>query len=193
MTTTNILDIMPDGGNVNEHTPRGARMLRRSVRKFGPRGAGMLDKENRVVHGNHRLEVFLEEGKQVVEIIDADPAVPVFIQYPDLDLDEPTARELSLALNRTEEVGVKLSPRKLLDVAGKHDIGFMFTQPELDVLSRDKPTLLESADKQRRLSPSLRLIVPVEVYEKWLRLLQDAPGSTDMERASAVLLAMVLP
>lgn len=110
-----IEDLLPDDHNPNKHSERGGYALRKSIEKFGFREAGTLDRNNKIVGGNHRTEVAAELELDDIVIIDADPSKPIYIRYRDLDLDDPEnpARELSIALNRTAELSIDWDEEEL--------------------------------------------------------------------------------
>jgi hypothetical protein len=85
-------------------------MLRRSIEKFGSREAGTIDKNGKIVGGNHRHEVYGEMDLEDVQIVKGDPSKPLFVQYDDLDLDDPEneAQELSVALNRAAQESITM-------------------------------------------------------------------------------------
>lgn len=98
-----IKDITLDSANLNKHTERGTYMTRKSIDKFGSRLAGIVDANNRVIDANLRTETYADSGIDDIMIIDADPNIPVYLRYRDLDLtdsDNP-ARELQLALHQS--------------------------------------------------------------------------------------------
>ena len=99
----NLRDLTPDAANINAHSERGRYMTEASVRKFGARLAGVLDRNGRIIDGNERHEVYGEVGLEDVQIIKGDPSRPLFVQYDDLDLADPAnpARELQVALHRS--------------------------------------------------------------------------------------------
>lgn len=78
-------------------------MTETSVRKFGSRLAGVVDRHGVIVDGNERSEVYAEVGLNDVQIVKGDPSKPLFVQYDDLDLSDPDnpARELQVALHRS--------------------------------------------------------------------------------------------
>jgi len=101
--TRKLATLRTDAANINQHTERGRYMTEQSVRKFGARLAGVVDKNGIIIDGNERSEVYADVGLDDVVIVDADPTKPVFLRYTDLDLADPAnpARELQVALHRS--------------------------------------------------------------------------------------------
>jgi hypothetical protein len=81
--------LRPDQANINAHSERGRFMTETSVRKFGSRLPGVLDRNRKIIDGNERSEVYAEVGLTDVQIVKGDPSRPLFVQYDDLDLSDP--------------------------------------------------------------------------------------------------------
>ena len=152
-------DLTPDANNANAHTERGSTMLSASVGKFGSREAGTVGRNGRIVGGNNRHETYADMDMTDIQIIKADPNVPVFLQYDDLDLTDPenVARELSVALNRSAQVGIEFDPETLLQYSlAEVDLSDWFSTKELsDILTKasagkdtkDESDYVSDADK----------------------------------------------
>lgn len=120
-----IKDLTLDTANINSHSKRGVDLTNRSIDKFKARGAGILDKHSNVVDANSRTELYADKGINDIMIIDADPNVPVYLRYNDLDLHDSDnqARELQLALHRTQKESWRENPEMLaIHVLEKEDI-----------------------------------------------------------------------
>jgi hypothetical protein len=103
-----LRELHQDDHNANLHSERGNWMLRESVQRFGSREAGTVDKHGRIVGGNHRHEIYGELDMEEVQVVKGDPNKPIFIQYDDLDLEDPSnpAQEISVALNRAAQTSI---------------------------------------------------------------------------------------
>jgi site-specific DNA-methyltransferase (adenine-specific) len=135
ITEAHLVDLKPDLHNANQHTERGTYMLNQSVGKFGSREAGTVDKNGFIVGGNNRHTAYGALGIDDIQIIKADPNKPVFLQYDDLDLTDPDnpARELSVALNRSAQVGISFDPEILAEYQlAEVDLSDWFKADELD-------------------------------------------------------------
>jgi hypothetical protein len=109
-----LSDIEPDLLNANRHTERGNVMLRQSMEQFGFAEAGTLDKNNRIIGGNHRTEVAADVlATDDVIIIEVDGTKPVYLKRSDLDLDTGEGRRLSLLLNKVAQESIDWDPEIL--------------------------------------------------------------------------------
>ena len=199
-----ITDLIPDSANPNRHTKKGRKLLRKSVEQFKAREAGTLDKDLGIVGGNHRAEVYQELGIEEVLVIKADPGVPVFLQYDDLDLEDPAnpARQVSVALNRTAQVSIDFDPGVLAELDQTvPDISAWFDEDEFKALLavNNPPPSLEDIETQfgehdpAAMWPEIRLRVPPEVHERFLVVMADARGASEWAKFEAVLAAVSLP
>ncbi len=140
MGMVDIAALTPDPKNANRHTERGSWMLEDVVGKYGSREAGTLDKNNCIVGGHLRAEVYERLKMREIQIVDADPNVPVFLRFGDLDNDDPTndAHAIGLALNRVPQISIDLDPDILAELSGDGvPIEDMFTERELDEMGMD--------------------------------------------------------
>lgn len=135
-----------DAKNINAHSERGRYMTEQSVRKFGARLAGVVDKNGVIIDGNERSEVYAEVGIDDVVIVDADPTKPVFLRYADLDLSDPAnpARELQVALHRSAVE----SFAEDIDTLAAHladglDVSDWYHGDEIDAMLANMPKLPE--------------------------------------------------
>lgn len=132
-----LRDLTPDSGNINAHSERGRYMTEASVRKFGARLPGVVDRNGVIIDGNERSEVYADVGLEDVQIIKADPSKPLFVQYDDLDLSDPAnpARELQVALHRSAVTSFREDGDALLSALESGlDVSAWYHQEELDAL-----------------------------------------------------------
>lgn len=134
-----LSEIKPDLLNANKHTERGHIMLRNSMSEFGFAEAGTLDKEGRVIGGNHRLEVagdLLESDEAIV--IEVDGKSPVFIKRDDIDLTTPEGRRLAYTLNRSAQISIEFDPEQVAtDLAEGINLDGLFYENEIANLFSD--------------------------------------------------------
>lgn len=138
--TKKLSTLRTDAENINQHSERGRYMTEQSVRKFGARLAGVVDKHGVIIDGNERSEVYADVGLEDVVIIDADPTKPVFLRYGDLDLADPTnpARELQVALHRSAvESFAEDADALAAHLANGLDLSDWYMPDELDALIAD--------------------------------------------------------
>lgn len=136
MQTVSLDQIKLDDQNANMGTPRGDAMLDLSIEEFGFRDAGgVLDKNGKLIGGNHRTKSARQHGITDAQIVKTTKDKPVYIQYDDLDLDDPedhTARKLAYMLNRSAQVSITFDPSMLAhDLESGLNLSDMFTKVEL--------------------------------------------------------------
>jgi len=132
-----IEDIKPDRNNPNRHTPRGKKLLKSSLKKFGAGRSILLDAENRVISGNATFEQARQLGYKKVMVVDSDGDTLVAVRRKDLNLegDDKKARELAAHDNRVGQVDLEWDTDilKSTDV----DLTELFEPIELDNLLND--------------------------------------------------------
>lgn len=141
-----LSSLTTDAKNINAHSERGRYMTEQSVRKFGARLAGVVDKNGVIIDGNERSEVYAEVGIDDVVIVDADPTKPVFLRYSDLDLSDPKnpARELQVALHRSAvESFAEDMDALAAHLADGLDVSDWYHESEIDAMIADLPDLGE--------------------------------------------------
>ncbi len=132
-----LADLTPDQANINAHSERGRYMTETSVRKFGSRLPGVVDRHGVIIDGNERSEVYAEVGLTDVQIVKADPSRPLFVQYDDLDLSDPAnpARELQVALHRSAVTSFKEDPDALVSALEQGlDVSDWYQTAEIDAI-----------------------------------------------------------
>src|SRR6185312_10299879 len=127
---------------------RGSRAVRDSLNKYGAGRSILLDKYNRIIAGNSTASNAGPAGlDENVIVVESDGTQLIAVRRTDLDLDDPKARELSIADNRTSELGLSWDSAVLAELTPALDLGEFFTSAELLDLSGDKPTPTNPADE----------------------------------------------
>lgn len=167
-----LSDVRLDDANANAHTERGTYMLRRSMERFGFLEPAVLDANNRIIGGNHRIETAADVlDVEDALVIDIDGTRPIFVRRRDLDLTTPDGREAAVALNRTAEVGINFDISVLDNfVLAGFDFGDWFHDGEIDEMrpaggGDDGPLAFEA---KSRVTVTL-LDSQLGVFEKALR------------------------
>lgn len=131
-----INDLLLDENNPNRGTPRGRKLLKRSLKKLGAGRSILLDSENRVISGNKTLEAAKSLGFTNVRIVDSDPNTLIAVRRPDLNLEtDKKARELAISDNRVSELDLSWNPEvlKTTDV----DLAELFEPIEYDNITNE--------------------------------------------------------
>ena len=182
-------EITPDSHNANAHTERGEGMVDHSLGKFGFRFAGTLDRNRNIVHGNNRHEKAIKNGITEAVIIKAEKNKQYFLQFDDLDLNDPEndAREIAYVANRTAQVSIDFAPDVVAEDIGLGlDLGDWFEDFELEVFTHDDLKSFADLEKkygepgERDFWPYIRVQVAPDTMEQWERLM-DSITETDDE------------
>lgn len=104
-TPTAITQLQQDPANANRGTVRGRGMLERSLQQYGAGRAPVASADGVILAGNKTIEVAQELGIPIQEI-ESDGTTLYVIKRTDLPYDDPRARELAIADNRTGETGL---------------------------------------------------------------------------------------
>lgn len=99
ITEIDINELVKDNANVNEGTERGQELLENSMDQFGAGRSVLLDKDNRMIAGNHVLDAAVKKGIKKVILVDTDGEQLVAVRRKDIDLDSKKGREMALADN----------------------------------------------------------------------------------------------
>ena len=128
-----ISELTPDAYNANRGTERGHAMLGRSLEKFGAGRSVLVDKALRIIAGNKTTEGFGAQGGEEVILVHTTGNQLVAVVRDDLDLEnDPHARELAYADNRTVQVDLDFDPDQIArDQKLGIDLGDWFTSDEI--------------------------------------------------------------
>lgn len=142
-TPARLADLQPDQRNANAGTERGRSMLENSLRNHGAGRSILVDRNRKIIAGNHVVEVAADIGLDDCIVVPTDGRKLVVVQRTDLDLDSPAARALAMADNRTAEVGLHWDTARLAELAADDaiDLSALFSNVELaDLLREAAPT-----------------------------------------------------
>lgn len=134
MPITSIKDLIPDNKNANRGTDRGRQAVRDSLENLGAGRSILIDRKGRVIAGNKTLEGAKAAGLEDVIVIQTDGSKIVAVQRTDLELDDPVARELAVADNRTAQLGLEWDPAVLTELSSDFDLLPYFDEDELKEL-----------------------------------------------------------
>lgn len=141
-TVTSLPALRPDAHNANRGTERGRAMVEASLRRYGAGRSILVDRNGRIIAGNTTHEAAVDIGLTDAVVVKTDGRKLVVVQRTDLDLDDPTARALAIADNRTSEVGLSWDAGVLAELTadGTVDLSGLFSHAELaDLLGADAP------------------------------------------------------
>lgn len=94
-----IQDLTQDSSNFNKGTDKGARLMRKSFKKFGAGRSILVDRDGNIIAGNKSTEAAKEAGITKVRVIETDGSELIAVKRTDVSLDSKEGRELALADN----------------------------------------------------------------------------------------------
>ena len=170
---TDLSALTPDDRNANKGTQRGTGMLEDSLRKYGAGRSILTDKNGRIIAGNKTAEGAASIGLDEAIVVRTDGNRLVVVQRTDLDLDDPKARELAIADNRTGEINLDWNADELQALIDDGvDLSGMFGLEEIAALkdgeSVENPGAVTVLDQAVQLRPPREYIVVMcEDDEDW--------------------------
>jgi len=205
VTERKVTDYQPDPQNANRGNRRGQKMLEQSYKKYGAGRSWLADKDGQLVAGNHARQAAIESGiEDVIEIEVADPKMQVVVRRPDVDLDgeDPAARELAFADNRTGEISLEWSPEEIAAHEALLRDAELFRDDEIEALlalgeieefvgeatgdGSQHPERTSLEGRQAKISPVMYM-EDLRDFEDAIRLARDITG----ERRRGACLAYV--
>lgn len=102
-----LSQLTPDTRNANKGTPRGRKLVKESLQRYGAGRSILLDRSGNIIAGNKTVEGAKAIGLEEVQIVKSDGTKLVAVQRTDLDINDRKARELAIADNRASEVGLE--------------------------------------------------------------------------------------
>ena len=126
-----IADLIADERNANRGTSRGREDVRYSLEEYGAGRSILIDRNGKIIAGNKITAAAVAAGIEDVVVVKTTGDKLIAVQRTDLDLDDPVARELAIADNRTAELGLAWDEAVMADFAKKLDLEALFTPAEL--------------------------------------------------------------
>ena len=126
-----LSELTPDPKNTNRGTKRGGEAVAQSLRQYGAGRSILIDSKGRVIAGNKTVQNAMAAGLEDVVIVPSDGTKVVAVQRTDLDLDDPKAKALAIADNRTSEIGLEWDAANLAELSTDLDLQAFFTDVEL--------------------------------------------------------------
>ncbi len=135
-----LADLTPDAENLNQHTPRGAKLMEASLQECGFGDSLTVDKDGAVISGNQRLETLASLRMDNPIVVQSDGTRPIVHQRTDLAIGDVRAKQLAIYQNRVGEANLAWNLERLkqlrVDVPDV-DLGRYWTEKELKALLGD--------------------------------------------------------
>lgn len=131
-----LTDFTPDQENLNQGTERGNYALERSLREYGFARPIVAAADGTIIAGNHAFQKAGEIGLTKVRVIETSGDEIIVHKRTDLDANDPKARMLALADNRTAEINLQWDTSGLKAFSEKTEqVLDFFSDAELELLS----------------------------------------------------------
>lgn len=158
--TVPLENLYPDPGNVRSHDDRNLEAIKASLRDFGQVEPLIADMDGKVLGGNARLEAMQALGWDEAQVVH-------------LDIEEPEATKLALALNRTAELASwdEELARIVESLNDELELDPLWNDDEIDALLKDP---LEPADEdEMTFEPAYEVIVVCDSESEQEQVYED--------------------
>lgn len=149
--------LTPDTRNANKGTPRGRKLVKESLQRYGAGRSILLDRSGNIIAGNKTVEGAKAIGMNDLQVVKSDGSKLIAVQRTDLDINDKKARELAIADNRASELGLEwdVDVLKELEVEGVEMEPFWDERELVQFLARTsdeapEPQLDKAAELQRK-------------------------------------------
>lgn len=134
-----LKDLIPDSKNANKGTVRGHELVKESLKSYGAGRSVLVDRNGRLICGNKTASNAQAAGlDEDVIVVPTDGTKLVVVQRTDLDLNDPKARQLAIADNRTSEISLDWDPAVLAEFDAA-DLKPFFSESELATITFVEP------------------------------------------------------
>jgi hypothetical protein len=169
-----LSELKPDTKNANRGTKRGRETVAKSLQQFGAGRSVLIDKNGNILAGNTTVKQAVAAGIQDVIVVQTDGTQLVAVQRTDLSIDDPKARGLAVADNRTAELGLDWDA----DILGSADFDLLpyFTAEELGKLKVLPVNDSDAPDQSNALESTYSVLAACSDEASQLALLQRLTG-----------------
>lgn len=101
-----ISDLVIDDRNTNKGTDLGKDLLRTSVSRFGAGRGVLVDRNLKLIAGNHSVIELERQGIENILVVPTDGKTLVVTQRVDIDKDSKEGHELAIADNRVSQANI---------------------------------------------------------------------------------------
>ena len=181
MSEMKLSDLQQDANNANLGSARGQQMIETSLQKYGAGSSIVLSKEGVILCGNHTAEAAATVGlDDNVIVVQTTGEQLVAVQRMDLSADDPRARELAYADNRSGQVSLNFfRQRSITEDFQTLDLAPFFTAEEVEEFGEERDEdEWESDEVQPDLLPEnhLQLKVIAGSHEEKMELAEELEG-----------------
>lgn len=133
--TVDISDLIVDDRNANKGTDLGRELLKKSVKKHGVGRGVLVDKNLKLIGGNHTVKELVKQGYKRAIVIPTDGDTLVVTQRIDIEKDSKEGHELAIADNRVNQANLLFDAELLGDLEAEFNLDLGCMAMDLDELS----------------------------------------------------------
>lgn len=126
-----LSELKQDTKNSNRGTKRGRESVAKSLEQFGAGRSVLIDRDGNLIAGNTTAQQASAAGIDDVIVVQTDGTQLVAVQRTDLSIDDPKARALAIADNRTSELGLDWDADVLKDLIPDLSLQPFFSTDEI--------------------------------------------------------------
>jgi hypothetical protein len=141
----NINELHFDNKNANKHTPKGLKLLEKSLQTLGAGRSILIDKDNNIIAGNGVVEVAGQIGLDKIRVIETDGNEIIAVRRKDITINSKKGRDLALADNQTAKVGIDFDFDVIDELNEEYDFDF---GANWEIVSLDFAELEEAKTKE---------------------------------------------
>ncbi len=117
-----ITDLKIDDRNANKGTDQGKDLLAVSLQKYGAGRSVLIDKDGKVIAGNHTVKEAYRQGITDVIVVETDGSQLVAVKRTDIKKDSKEGHELALADNRVSQANLNFDIDLIRDLNAEFDL-----------------------------------------------------------------------
>jgi hypothetical protein len=170
-----VSDLQPDARNANKGTKRGREAVAASLKQFGAGRSVLTDRDGNLIAGNKTAEQAAAAGIDSTIVVETDGTQLVIVKRTELHIDDPKARGLALADNRSAELGLDWDADVLKDLIPDLEMQPFFSTDEIAAIlgltepSEDEPP---ATDQSGSLKDAYNVLVECGDEASQLALLE---------------------
>jgi 16S rRNA G966 N2-methylase RsmD len=173
-----LSELKPDPRNANKGTERGRNAVKESLVSLGAGRSIVIDRNGVILAGNKTAEAAKSAGiSEDAVVIQTDGSKLVVVQRTDLDANDPKAKALALADNRTAELGLEWNTDVLKELSSEIDLAPYFSASELSELLPSDSEQIEKDENTPTLPDGLPVTRENDVWQLGRHRLICADGT----------------
>ncbi len=151
-----VAELIQDDKNFNKGTEFGAKLINKSLEKFGAARSILIDQNNNIIAGNKTTENYIANGGVNVIVVESDGTSLIAVKRTDIDLNTAQGREMALADNATAKANIVWAEDIIADEIGievseswgviKHDID-MYSDMDMQSFFNEENKIREVQNK----------------------------------------------